>query len=445
MNKINRPLVKSQARQIIKGKVFLLFIISFLVSVLAGGATYVYNFSSNYDNLMDDYNHYSDDNFDNYYDDYFDQFDFNDDDNYTDENPIDDFGYDANSTDAGVNAVPVSNGAVRNVRASALPFVAGLGGISTIIMIIFTPLTVTLAGLYVSLIRKNANEKFDLGKELGGIFKNTFNETYGKKLVGAILVEILICLLCILFIVPGIIFNYSAYFTFQIMCDHPNLKPSEAIKLSKKMIKGNRTELFTYDLSFIPWYLLCAITLGIANIYVIPYKSTADALYYENFRLRALAEGRITEDDFLSEQERIMKYNSTGCENGYQQQTYYTPNTDNEQNMGNMGYQPYQAPAQNVMNNNGTFYTPDFSPVEQFNPYVNPVQPNQPQNNGYYNAPTEPQQQSYYQPTSAEQPQQQYYQPPVEQPEEQPSAPSYYNPPQETESNNAPEDTDNEQ
>ena len=47
-------------------------------------------------------------------------------------------------------------------------------------------------------------------------------------------------LLAILFIIPGIIFSYSAYFSSQIMNDYPNLKPTEAIKLSKKMIKGNR-------------------------------------------------------------------------------------------------------------------------------------------------------------------------------------------------------------
>ena len=38
---------------------------------------------------------------------------------------------------------------------------------------------------------------------------------------------------------------------------------------------------YYYDLSFIGWYLLTAITLGIASIYVYPYVYTAQTLFYE--------------------------------------------------------------------------------------------------------------------------------------------------------------------
>lgn len=446
MNKINRALVKAQAKQFIKGKVFYLFLISFIVSLLTGTVSTVIESVTNYDDFDDLNSYYSDDNYDyGYFDDY---------DSDTD-NPIDSFDYNSANSDysiSNLSSVPDSD--------IALSVTAGL---SFIISLIFIPLTVTLAGMYVSLIRRNANEKFNLGTELGGIFKNSFNQTYGKKLLVVILTSIIGLLLCCLFIVPGIIFFYSAYFANQIMNDYPNLKPSEAIKLSKKIIKGNRSELFVYDLSFIPWYLLSAVTFGIANIYVIPYKSTSDALYYENFRLRALAEGRVTEDDFLSEQERINKYNSAAYNNAYQQNTYYTTDAGAQ----NAGYQPYSAPnadaqgyqpyntnvppVQRTVNNDGTFYSPDFRPVQQFNPYTDPAQ----QNGGFYNPPqyqqpTEPSGTQYYNPT-AQQPnynpsyqpqeqtynptaapeQEQYYTPPQEQPSE-PTEPQYYNPTEET-------------
>lgn len=414
MNNINRPLVKSQARQIIKDKVFLLFVIYFIVAVLTGGITTTFNFATTF-NDAEELFEYNYDNGNSYYEDYnYDDYNYFDEDYFSDfydgsGNPIE--GFDFSNADMKVN-IKNTDGAVSSPVTMFSALLSLGGGLSTILAIVFAPLAVTMAGMFVSLVRRNANERFDLGKELGGIFKNSFNDTYFKKLLLSILVGIITMLLAILFIIPGIIFSYSAYFSSQIMNDYPNLKPTEAIKLSKKMIKGNRWELFVYDLSFIPWYLLTMITFGIAGIYVYPYKCTADALYYENFRLRALAEGRITEDDFLSEQERIMKYNNTGFNNGYQQGApYYNPgNTDTQgtANTAYQSYQQYQPSGQNPVNNtDGTFYSPDFSAQQQYEPYADPSQPNQTQGAGYYQ-PTQ-----YQQPAQPQQPADPLYQQPT--------------------------------
>lgn len=459
MNKINRPLVKSQARQIIKGKVFYLFLITFIVTTLTGGISSVFNLSGNFDNLYGDLDkYYSDDFFSGYGEDH--DYDF--DDFYNDNNnPIEGFDYDK----AGNLDLKVSN-PVKEIKQqpASLSLFAGFGAlISCIIAIALAPLAVTLSGMYVSLVKRNANARFDLGKELSGVFKDSFNNTYLNKLVVQILIELITCALCILFIVPGIIFLYSSYFSLQIMNEYPNLKPTEAIKLSKKIVKGDRWELFVYDLSFIPWYLLMGITFGFAGIYVIPYKMTADALYYENFRLRALADGRITEDDFLSEEERILKYNNMNFSSGYQQNSYYNPNAGFEQNTG---YQPYQSTAQTFVNNNGTFYSPDFSPIDPFNPFANPMQTppyQQTPGNGYYTPPQQPADNPYYNPApNAEQEKNNPYysnqpnpaeqqaacsQPTEAQPQNTPAEPGYYTPPQESESYNDADhnsDTENE-
>lgn len=445
MNKINRSLVKSQARQIIKGKVFYLFLITFIVTILTGGITSVFNVSDSFDNLFDDVDKY-------YSDDFFsDNHNYDFDDFYNDNNnPIEGFDY----NEAGNLDLKVSKPAEKvTPQTASVSMLAGFGVlVSGIISIVFAPLLVTLSGMYVSLIKRNANARFDLGKELSGVFKNSFDDTYLNKLVVQILIELITLGLCMLLIVPGIIFHYSSYFSLQIMNEYPNLKPTEAIKLSKKIVKGNRWELFVYDLSFIPWYLLVFITVGFAGIYVEPYIMTANALYYENFRLRALADGRITEDDFLSDEERIMKYNNVNFNNGYQQNPYYNPNAGFEQNAG---YQPYQATAQAFVNNNGTFYTPDFSPIDPFNPFANPMQTppyQQPQGNGYYTPPQQPTGNPYYNPApnAEQQNHNQYYnnqpntaeqqtnpdQPTEPQTQDNPSEPSYYNPPQESESYN---------
>ncbi len=368
MNKINRSLVKSQARQIIKGKVFYLFIITFIVSLLTTGSSAFLNLGNlNIGNRSTDYyNDYSE-YFDGYddFDDYDDSYDFSQD------NPIENFQF--NSVDGAAEITNTAKPVKANISSFFSGSMLGLSSVCVIITLVFTPLAVTLSGMYLSLIRKRADEEFQFGTELGGIFKNSFNNSYLNKFVLLILKDVLIFLLTLLLIIPGCIFYYSSYFAAQIMVDNPNLKPSEAIKLSKKMIKGNRTELFVLDLSFIPWILLIFVTLGIASIYVAPYIYTTQALYYENFRLRALAEGRITEDDFLSEKEKFEKYTANpesmnGAANSYQNTTYYSPDMNNQDN---------------TQYNSGEYYTPDVNTPPMG------TKPNEQEQQPYYYAPPE--------------------------------------------------------
>ncbi|MCH5320692.1 MAG: hypothetical protein J1E36_02945, partial [Eubacterium sp.] len=142
-------------------------------------------------------------------------------------------------------------------------------------------------------------------------------------------------------------------------------------------------------------------------------------------------QGRITEDDFLSEQERMMKYSGYNMNNQYQQ-GYYAPNDTVQQSAQ---YQPYQAPQQNYINS-GTFYTPDFSPIQQYPPY-DMSQPYQQQGGSYYYTPQPPQNEQPVQPTEPTQ----YYNP-VE--PAHPTEPQYYTPPSEETSENTETDNNNE-
>ncbi len=83
-----------------------------------------------------------------------------------------------------------------------------------------------------------------------------------------------------LFIIPGIIANYSYAMTGYILADHPELTASEAIERSKEMMSGNRFRLFCLQLSFIGWAILCAFTLGIGNLWLTPYKRVAITAFY---------------------------------------------------------------------------------------------------------------------------------------------------------------------
>lgn len=387
MNNINRVLVKSQAKAIIRDKVFILFIISAVVLILTNGISVSMNIKNSYDKYQNknnyDYNDYSDlDDYSDYYD-YFNQFS----DGGSSDNPIDNFG----------SQMPQSYKS--DIAKSNTASIFGSGYATSmigVIGVIFSPMFVTLMGFYLALVRRNPEEEIKLGTELGGLFKKSFDATFLKKLVIYVLRELFIILLCILFIIPGIIYNYSTYFAFQLMNEYPNLKPTEAFKLSRKIVRGNRSELFWLDFSFIGWFFLCAITCGIASIYVIPYYLTTQALYYENFRLRALAEGRVNEDDFLSADELSRKYNFQGSQGSYcnpnvnnqynnNQGTYYAPNTDRQSN-----YTQNSQPSQNY------YYQPvqdeektDAPPTQEANySYAQPqndVQQNNSQQGEYYN------------------------------------------------------------
>lgn len=389
MNNINRSLVKSQAKQIIKDKIFALFVLSAIVIFLTQGLTIgvnVYTDSDDIENLFGpkNSNGYSDNSNQNTPEDFFKYFNgeqsddddrYDDDDSYDDgdsssDNPIESFGQSYNGGDTGITNTSVNTSSIGYFSDT------GIRGL-TVLSIVLSPLLVSLLGFYVILVKRDPSEQFSLGEEIKNIFKVSFDATYGKKLVVSILRTLFITLWCFLFIIPGIVYNYSSYFSFQIMCENPNLKPMEALKLSKKMVAGNRGELFALDLSFIGWWILCGISFGIASIYAIPYYLTTQALYYENFKIRALQEGRITEDDFLSQEEKANKYAFAGAGN------YYNPaQNTNEQYTANQNdsanayyYNPQQhtsdtGAAQTAANENAgeqntsPFYTPANVPSE---------------------------------------------------------------------------------
>lgn len=75
----------------------------------------------------------------------------------------------------------------------------------------------------------------------------------------------------LLLIIPGIIKTYAYSMTYFILAENKGMSVLEAITLSRKMMDGHKMDLFLLFLSFIGWFILAAITLGIAGIWVYPY------------------------------------------------------------------------------------------------------------------------------------------------------------------------------
>lgn len=380
---LNRSLIKTQAKQLIKGKTWNLFLVIFVVGICISFISTACNFALNAYAVTHgitpfDYSNYSD------FEDFFDDFD---------PEMSDDYGYgeDYGDTENGADfrnftgkLSPVAATAVNSSDIETYQRLSSLlGRISRISAIFLAPLGVTLSIYFVWFIRGN---EYTTEAGIKIIFRETFKNGYLKKLGVSFLRELLAGLLMMLFIVPGIVFCYSSYFAYELMCDYPELGAWEAIKLSKKMIRGHRGELFALDLSFIGWYFLCIFILP--AIYALPYITTTKALYYENFRLRALQIGELSEDDFLSDAQRVAKYASGAG---------FGSNPFGEPPQPNSGY--YPPVAQNMPPQGGYYQQPVYPPVQQMPPqgayyqqptpppYAPPVQPPY--------APTAPQQPTF--------------------------------------------------
>lgn len=88
----------------------------------------------------------------------------------------------------------------------------------------------------------------------------------------------------LLFIIPGIIANYSYAMTPFIMAEHPELSASEAIARSKQMMDGHKGELFCLDISFIGWGILSILTLNLGHLALNPYQNAALAAFYRGLQ-----------------------------------------------------------------------------------------------------------------------------------------------------------------
>lgn len=105
-------------------------------------------------------------------------------------------------------------------------------------------------------------------------------ERFSPALVMNLLTSLFVMLWTMLLIIPGIIAALSYSMAPYILLEDPDCSGYEAMKRSKELMNGHKGELFTLELSFIGWDLLCALTLGIGYLWLNPYKNAAKASFY---------------------------------------------------------------------------------------------------------------------------------------------------------------------
>lgn len=150
--------------------------------------------------------------------------------------------------------------------------------IGSLLGIALLPATVGLCAYYLKFVR---------GEELSLDLLKKYYPFFVKLFVLDLLIAIFTILWSILLIIPGIIAAISYSMSFFIAVDKEELTASETITESKRIMNGHKLDFFILQLSFFGWMLLAGLTFGILLIWLVPYMTTAEVIFYEDIRKRA--------------------------------------------------------------------------------------------------------------------------------------------------------------
>lgn len=141
-------------------------------------------------------------------------------------------------------------------------------------------ISVASAFFYLRFIREKEAANFQT-------FLDGFN-LFWKATLTFLLLTIRLIGWTLLLIIPGIIKAFAYSQVHFIIADYPDIKITDAFRLSNLMTRGYKLDIFVFYLSFLGWILLTLITFGIANIFVSPYMDTAATKLYLHLKENAV-------------------------------------------------------------------------------------------------------------------------------------------------------------
>lgn len=104
-----------------------------------------------------------------------------------------------------------------------------------------------------------------------------------------------------LFIIPGLVKAFAYSQVFYLLDEFPNLTVRKAMKISMKITKGHKMNLFLMFLSFFGWFLLVPVTMSLINFWLIPYMSMTSINAYHAILKEAVDSGKITIEELRNE------------------------------------------------------------------------------------------------------------------------------------------------
>ena len=177
----------------------------------------------------------------------------------------------ANSNTALVN-FDVSN---FDVNAIAESTSTSFSPVSFLITLVFSILNVSYLKYVLNFVRTG---KFEFNDIIDCI-----KEEWLNILLVSLIMSIVIGLGFALLIVPGIILTLGLSMATLIVVD-TDLGPIDALKKSWAMMKGYKWNYLVFILSFLGWILLSPLTLFLLLIWLVPYMTVAEIIYYERLK-----------------------------------------------------------------------------------------------------------------------------------------------------------------
>ena len=167
----------------------------------------------------------------------------------------------------------ISQASGLNITAPVLTGVfVGAGILGIVLSLVGAAVTLGHNKYYIDLVLYNKKDQVGVLFDRFGIF---------FKAVGLkIYMGFFVLLWSLLFIIPGIVASYRYSMAPYIMAENPDIGIREAVNMSKQMMAGHKGRLFGLHWSFFGWALLCALTLGIGNLWLNPYMNAAQAAFY---------------------------------------------------------------------------------------------------------------------------------------------------------------------
>ena len=156
--------------------------------------------------------------------------------------------------------------AITGAAGSILPAVGGV--------LIMGPLEYGLHKMFLKQSRDH--EQMQLGDLFSG-----FSEDFSGTLLLGLMTGIYVFLWSLLLIVPGVIKSYAYSFAYYIKADHPEYTWRECLNESKAMTYGHKWELFMLDLSFIGWFIVGSLCLGVGCIWVSAWQNASRTELYD--------------------------------------------------------------------------------------------------------------------------------------------------------------------
>lgn len=118
----------------------------------------------------------------------------------------------------------------------------------------------------------------------------TAKDRVGNALLLGLMRNLFTLLWTLLFIVPGIIKAYAYSQCYHLAMENPDWDWKRCLEESERLMRGKKGQLFCLDLSFLGWWIVGALCLGVGTLWVAPYHVLARANFYEDLTHEVVVE-----------------------------------------------------------------------------------------------------------------------------------------------------------